>query len=103
MRNSTESRDWINIKGYRLLSFAKEYLGSKYGQKPLEGTKKSAKDAPKTASETAIQKMVKRIMKAASTSTHGAPSKSTRPAQTDNTLIQPIGISKEKNTYRTKY
>ena len=103
MRYSAESRDWINIKGYRFLSFTKEYLGSTYGQKPLDSTKKSAKDALKTDSERTIQKMVERIMKAASKSTRGAPSKSTRPAQTNNTLIQPIGISQEKSTYRIKY
>ena len=78
-------------------------MGSKYGQKPLGSTKKSAKDALKTASERAIQKMLESIMKAASKSARRAPSKSTRPAQTDNISIQSIGISKEKSTYRTKY
>ena len=59
MRYSIEPRDRIYVKGYGLLSFAKNMgksLSSKYGQKLLDSTKKSTTDAIKTASKRAIQK-----------------------------------------------
>ena len=59
MRYSIEPRDRIYFKGYGFLSFAKNMgksLSSKYGQKLLDSTKKSATDAIKTASKRAIQK-----------------------------------------------
>ena len=56
MRYSIEPRDRIYAKGYRFSSFAKS-LSSKYGQKVLEGAKKSTTDAVKTASKRAIQKV----------------------------------------------
>ena len=52
-------RDRIYVKGYRLLSFAKNIgktLSSKYGQELLDSAKKSTTDALKTASKRAIQK-----------------------------------------------
>ena len=59
MRYSIEPRDRIYVKGYGLLSFAKNMgksLSSKYGQKLLDSAKKSTTDAIKTASKRAIQK-----------------------------------------------
>ena len=59
MRYSIEPRDRIYVKGYGLLSFAKNIgksLSSKYCQKLLDSTKRSATDAIKTTSERAIQK-----------------------------------------------
>ena len=59
MRCSIEPRDRIYVKGYRFLSFAKNMgksLSNKYGQKLLDGAKKSTTDAIKTASKRAIQK-----------------------------------------------
>ena len=57
MRYSIERRDRICVKGYGLLSFAKNMgksLSNKYGQKLLDSTKKSIIDAIKTASKQAI-------------------------------------------------
>ena len=48
MRYSIQSRDWIYVKGYGFLSFAKymcKKLSSEYGQKLLDTTKKSGTDA----------------------------------------------------------
>ena len=59
MRYSTEPRDRIYLKGYGILSFAKNIgksLSEKHGQKRIDGAKKSATDAIKTASKRAIQK-----------------------------------------------
>ena len=59
MRYSIEPR--IYVKGYELLSFAKNMskgLSNKYGQKLLVSAKKSTTDAIKTASKRAIQKTV---------------------------------------------
>ena len=59
MRYSIESRDRTYVKEYGFLSFAKNMgksLSNKYGQKPLDGAKKSTTDAIKTASKRAIQK-----------------------------------------------
>ena len=59
MRYSIESRDWIYVKGYWFLFFAKSIgksLSNKYGQKLLDSAKKSTTDAIKTASKRAIQK-----------------------------------------------
>ena len=58
MRYSIEPRDRIYVKGYGLLSFAKNMgksLSNKYGQKRLESAKKSTTDAIKTASKRTIQ------------------------------------------------
>ena len=59
MRYPIEPRDRIYVKGYGLLSFAKnkgKTLINKYGQKLLDSAKKSTMDAIKTASKGAIQK-----------------------------------------------
>ena len=66
MRYSIEPRDRIYVKGYGLLSFAKNIgthatkiaknMSHKYSQKLLESAKKSITDAIKTASKRAIQK-----------------------------------------------
>ena len=64
---SVHSRDWIFVKGYGFLSFAKNMgrnigknisknSSSKYTQKLLDHAKKSATDALKTVSKRAIQK-----------------------------------------------
>ena len=60
-RYSTKPRDKYNIyvKGYGLLSFAKNMgknLSNKYGQIFLDGAKKATTDAINIASRTAIQK-----------------------------------------------
>ena len=60
MRYSIEPRDRIYAKGYGFLSFAKNmgaHLSNKYGQKLLDGAKKSTTDAIRTASKRAIQKI----------------------------------------------
>ena len=59
MRYSIESRDWIYVKGYWFLFFAKSIgksLSNKYGQKLLDSAKKSTADAIKTVSKRAFQK-----------------------------------------------
>ena len=59
MRNSIEPSDIIYVKGYWLLSFAKNMgksLSDKYGQKLLDTAKNSPTDAIKTAWKRAIQK-----------------------------------------------
>ena len=59
MRYSIEQRDRIYVKGYGLLSFAKNMgksLSNEYGQKLLDSAKTSTTDAIKTASNRAIQK-----------------------------------------------
>ena len=59
MRYSIELSDWIYVKGYWFLSFAKSIgksLSCKYGQKLLDSAKKSTTDAIKTASKRAFQK-----------------------------------------------
>ena len=58
MRYSTEPKDRIYVKGYGVLSFAKNMgknLSSNYGQKPLDSAKKSTTDAIKTASKRVVQ------------------------------------------------
>ena len=61
-----QPRDWILVKDYGSLSFAKnidkhlrklvsKYLGGKYSQKRLDQVKQSATDAVKTASKKPIQ------------------------------------------------
>ena len=57
MRYSIEPRDRIYVKGYGLLSFAKNMgksFSNKYDQKLLDSAKKSTTDAIKTASKKAI-------------------------------------------------
>ena len=64
---SVQPRDWIFVKGYKFLSFAKNMsknigknisrnLSGKYSQKLLDRLKESATDALKTASKRSIQK-----------------------------------------------
>ena len=58
MRYSIERRNRIYVKGYGILSFAKNMgksLRNKYGQKLLDSAKKFTTDAIKTASKRAIQ------------------------------------------------
>ena len=57
MRYSIQPRDrrYVNISLYLLLNIGKN-ISSKYSQKLLDSTKKSATDAIKTASKRAIQK-----------------------------------------------
>ena len=73
MRYSVQPRDWIFIKGYGFLSFAKNMDRNtgkninknlsgkklKYSQKLLDHAKQSATDAFKTASKRAVQKSAK--------------------------------------------
>ena len=99
------------VKSYWFLPFAKNMdksLSSKFGQKLLDRTKKSAIDALKTVSKGATQKMVEatvdlvgneiaeKITKTASKSTLDAPSKSVMPTQITETSIQPTWIPVEK-------
>ena len=59
MRYWTEPKDRIYVKGYGVLSFAKNMrksLNNKYGQKPIDSAKKYTTDAIKTASKRAAQK-----------------------------------------------
>ena len=59
MRYSIEPRDWIYVKGYGFLSFAKNMgknLSSKYGQELLDSAKKSTTDAIKTSSKKSSSK-----------------------------------------------
>ena len=59
MRYSIKPRDRIYVKGYGFLSFTKnmgKYLSNKYGQKRLDGAKKSTTDAINTSSKRAIPK-----------------------------------------------
>ena len=66
MRYSIEPRERRYVKGYGLLSFARNLgthaiklaknLNNNYGQKLADSAKKSATDAFKTASKRAIQK-----------------------------------------------
>ena len=61
MRYSIEPKDidlWIYVKGYGILSFAKNMgknLSHKHDQKLLDRAKKSTADAIKTATKRAIQ------------------------------------------------
>ena len=64
MRYSTEPRYRRYVKGYGLLSFAKNIgknLINKYSQKLLDSAKKSTTDGIKTASKRAIQKPAESI------------------------------------------
>ena len=66
MRYSIEPRERRYVKGYGVLSFARNIgthaakvaknMSNKYSQKPADSTKKSATDARKTASKRALQK-----------------------------------------------
>ena len=59
MRYSIEPRDRIYVKGYEILSFAKNMgksLSNKYDQKLFDSAKESTTDAIKTESKRAIQK-----------------------------------------------
>ena len=59
MRYSIDLRDKIYVKGYGVLSFAKNMgknLSNKYSQKLIDSAKKTTTDAIKTASKRAIQK-----------------------------------------------
>ena len=64
-RHSVQPRDWIFVKGYGFLSFAKnmgknigknisKILSGKYSQKLVNHAKKSATDALKTTSKKVI-------------------------------------------------
>ena len=67
MRYSIEPRDRIYVKGYGILSFAKNIgahatkvaksMSNKYSQKLFDSAKKSTTDAIKTDSKRAIQKI----------------------------------------------
>ena len=61
---SIEPRDRRYVKGYGLLSFAKntgKNISSKYSQKLVDSPKKSAADVTETASKSAIQKEKKQL------------------------------------------
>ena len=65
MRYSIEPRDQIYVKGYGFLSFAKNIgknLSSKYGQKLLDGVKKSVTNAIKAALNRAIHNLNSKIV-----------------------------------------
>ena len=89
-RYSVQPRDWIYVKGYWFLSFAKNVaknidknisknISSQYSKKRLDHAKQSATDALKTASKRAIQettgglignKIADKITKISKTSQH---------------------------------
>ena len=59
MRYSVAPRDRIYVKGYGVLSFAKnmgKVLSNKYGQKLLDSAKKSITDVIETASKSTNSK-----------------------------------------------
>ena len=65
-RYSVQPRDWIFVKGYGFLSFAKNMskninknLSRQYSKKLLDHAKQSAIDAFKTTPKSAIQKTAK--------------------------------------------
>ena len=65
MGYSIEPRDRIYVKGYGVLSFAKNIgkkLSNKYSEKLIDSAKKSTTDAIKTASKRAIQKKQKQLV-----------------------------------------
>ena len=55
MRYSLEPRDWVYVKGYGFISFARS-MSNRYWKKLLDTAKKSATDAIKIASKRTIQK-----------------------------------------------
>ena len=55
MRYSLEPRDWVCVKGYGFISFARS-MSNRYWKKLLDTAKKSATDAIKIASKRTIQK-----------------------------------------------
>ena len=55
MRYSLEPRDWVYVKGYAFISFARS-MSNRYWKKLLDTAKKSATDAIKIASKRTIQK-----------------------------------------------
>ena len=55
MHSSTEPIEKRYVKGYGILSFARD-LNNKYGQKLADSAKKSATDAFKIASKRAVPK-----------------------------------------------
>ena len=64
MGDSIQPRERRYVKGYGFLSFAKNIgknLSNKYGQKVVDGFKKSATDALKIASKRAIQIKLKQL------------------------------------------
>ena len=68
-RYSVQPRDRIFVRGYGLLSFARNIgknisknLSSKYSQKLLDHAKQSATDLLKTASKRAIQNQQKQLL-----------------------------------------
>ena len=71
MRYSIEPRERRHVKGYGLLSFARnivtyatkvaENMSNKYGQKLVDTAIKSPTDSIKTASRRAIQKQLKQL------------------------------------------
>ena len=65
MRYSIEPRDRIYVKGYGFLSFAKNMgksLSNKYGQKLLDGAKKSTTDALKPLQKEQFKKLQKQLV-----------------------------------------
>ena len=71
MRYSIEPKERRHVKGYGILSFARNIgthaakaaknTTNKYSQKLVDTAKKSATDAIKTASKIAIQKQLKQL------------------------------------------
>ena len=70
---SVQPRDWIFVKGYRFLSFAKpmgknigknvsKSLSGKYSQKLLDHAKQSTTDGLKISSKRVIQKQQRQLM-----------------------------------------
>ena len=106
MRYPTEPR-YIYVKGYRFLSFAKNMgknLSNEYGQKRLDGAKKSTTDAIKTASKRAIQKTAEATgdligNKIADKITSVSKKKSTKELHNNDETEEDVEITTHKKRY----
>ena len=107
MRYSIEPRDRIYVKGYGLLSFAKNMgkrVSNKYDQKLLDSAKKSTTDARKTASKRAIQKTAEATgdligNKIADKTTSVSKKKPTKELPNDETKKEDAEIATPKKRY----
>ena len=104
MRYSIEPRDRIYVKGYEVLSLAKNMgknLRNKYGQKLHDSAKKSITDAIKTATKRAIQKTAEATgdligNRISDKITSVSKKKSTRDLQNDETEVDVERVTPKK-------
>ena len=107
MRNSTEPRDRIYVKGYGFSFFVKNMgknLSNKCGQKLLDSAKKSTIDVIKTASKRAIQETAEATggligNKIADKMTSVSNKKSTKELPNDETKEEDAEITTHKKRY----